>query len=132
MQTLAKDLSISLKEDRPGQLAKAIEAIAKVGINIDGYAEVEGILHVLTKDAAATRRALESAGFQIHDEQQVVVVDVEDRPGVAASIFKRIADADVNVHFSYVTMSNRIVIGANNAQKVLDVLSKGSAAAARN
>jgi hypothetical protein len=131
MHNLAKDLTVMLQADRPGTLAKATEAIAKAGINIDGYAEIEGVLHVLTKDATATRQALEAAGFQVRGEQQVLVIDVEDRPGVAADIFRRIADADVNVNFTYVATNSRIVVGANNLQKVAELLSKGSPTAAR-
>ncbi len=131
MHNLAKDLTVMLQADRPGTLAKATEAIAKAGINIDGYAEVEGILHVLTKDATPTRQALEAAGFQVRGEQHVLVIDVEDRPGVAADIFRRIADADVNVNFTYVAANNRIVVGANNLQKVVELLAKESPTAAR-
>ncbi len=124
MQNLATDLSVSLREDRPGTLAKAIEAIAKAGISIDGYAEIEGILHVLTEDAKATRRALEAAGLPIRGEQQVLVVDLEDRPGAAADIFRRIAGADVNVNFSYVATNNRIVIGVSDLQNVAELFSE--------
>jgi hypothetical protein len=54
----------------------------------------------------------------------VLVVDVEDRPGEAALIFRRIADAGVNANFSYVATNNRIVIGASNLQDVAELLSK--------
>lgn len=124
MQNLATDLSVSLREDRPGTLAKAIEAIAKAGISIDGYAEIEGILHVLTEDAKATRRALEAAGLPVRGEQQVLVVDLEDRPGAAADIFRRIAGAGMNVNFSYVATNNRIVIGVSDLQNVAELFSE--------
>src|SRR5688572_30367809 len=101
MQKLAKDLTVNLKADKPGAIAKVMDAIAKVGVNLDGYAETKGILHVLTPDAPRARRAVEEAGLQVTDEREVVVIDVEDRPGAAASIFRRIADADVNIDFSY-------------------------------
>ncbi len=63
----------------------------------------DGILHILTKDAQATRRALESASFKISTEQQVVVIDVEDKPGTSASLYRRLADANVNVNLTYVS-----------------------------
>jgi hypothetical protein len=132
MQTL-QDLTITLA-DRPGTLAKAIEAIAKAGINIEGAAGFpcggEGIFHVLTKDAQATRRALESAGFKIGAEQPVVLIDVEDKPGTAAGLFRRIADANVNVNLTYEATNNRIVVGADNINKVKEVLTKEAAPAA--
>jgi len=130
MHTLAKDFTVNLQEDRPGALAKAFEAIAKAGVNVEGYAEIEGTLHVLGKDSAATRRALESAGLKVTREDDVVVAEVADRPGVAAGIFRRIADANVNVAFSYVATHNRIVVGATNASKVAEIVSKEGAAIA--
>ncbi len=132
MQTM-QDLTITLA-DRPGTLAKATEAIAKAGINLEGGAGFpcggEGILHILTKDAQATRRALESAGFKISTEQQVVVIDVEDKPGTSASLYRRIADANVNVNLTYVATNNRLVVGADNIQKVKEALTKEAAPAA--
>ena len=132
METM-QDLTISLA-DRPGTLAKAVEAIAKAGINIEGGAGFpcggEGIFHVLTKDAQATRRALESAGFKIGAEQQVVLIDVEDKPGTAAKLYRRIADANVNVNLTYEATNNRIVVGADNIQKVKEVLTKEATPAA--
>jgi hypothetical protein len=127
MHTLRKDLTIDLAADRPGQLAKAFEAIAKAGINVDGYAEIGGTLHLLTPDPAATRRALEPAGFLVQKEEDVAVVDVPDRPGIAASIFRHIADVDINVPFSYIAAGNRMIIGASNVAKVTEILSKEAA-----
>ena len=128
MPTIAKDFTIKLQEDRPGALANAFEAVAKTGINVEGYAEIEGMLHVLTLDSAAARRAFESAGLTVAREEDVVVADVVDRPGVAANIFRQIADAKVNVTFSYVATNNRIVIGATNLAKVQEITAKQSAA----
>ena len=128
MPTLAKDFTIKLQNDRPGTLADAFDAVAKAGVNIDGYAEIEGILHVLTQNAAATRTALESAGLTVAREDDVVVADVVDRPGVAANIFRQIADANVNVTTSYVATNNRIVVGANNLAKVQEITGQQRAA----
>ena len=127
MHTLMKDLTIDLGADRPGALAKALEAIAKAGINVDGYAAVGGTLHLLTQDAAATRRALEPAGFSVKKEEEVAAYTAADRPGVAANVFRHIADAGINVTRSYVGTGNRIIIGASNVAKVAEVLSKEAA-----
>lgn len=134
MQMLMGDLTVEL-EDRPGTLAKATEAIAKAGINIEGAAGFPcggaGVFHVLTKDARATRKALESAGFKITAERQVLCVDVEDKPGTAAKIFRRIADASVNLDLVYEATNNRLVIGGDNVQKVKEILDREPAAASR-
>jgi hypothetical protein len=123
MAHIATDLAVTLPEDRPGMLSKAVTAVSAGGINLEGHAEMEGVVHVLTTDAERTRDALEAAGFRIVREQQVVLVPVEDRPGSAAGIFRRIADARVNIRFSYLATRNRLVIAADDLQDLVAALS---------
>jgi hypothetical protein len=123
MAHVATDLAVTLPEDRPGMLAKAVNAVSAAGINLEGHAEMEGVVHVLTTDLDATRQALESVGFRVLKEQQVVLVEVEDRPGSAAGIFHRIADAKVNIRFSYLATRNRLVIGADDLEELRAALS---------
>ena len=122
MAQMASDLAVTLPEDRPGMLARAIQAVSSAGINLEGHAEMEGVVHVLTSDAGATKGALEKAGFKVLKEQQVVLVEVEDRPGSAASIFRRIADAKVNIKFSYLATRNRLVIAADDLKDLMTAL----------
>jgi hypothetical protein len=123
MQTTGKDLAIDLGPDRPGTIAKAFDAIAKANINVDGYcASSEGALHVFTTDSAATRKAVEGAGFKVKAERDVVVADVEDRPGTAARLFRQIADAEVNLDLTYSLASARIVVGSKDFAKLKEAL----------
>jgi len=122
MHRVATDLTVAFEHDRPGALAAATEAIARAGINIDACAELEGRLHLVTSDAAAARHAVSAAGFAVTGEQQVLVIDAVDRPGTAASIFRRFADAGVNIHFAYVGARNRIVIGPDDVELAIAAL----------
>ena len=122
MAHVATDLAVTLPEDLPGMLSKAVTAVSGAGINLEGHAEMEGVVHVLTTDPEATRDALEASGFRVVREQQVVLVPVEDRPGSAASIFRRIADAKVNIRFSYLATRNRLVIAADNMHDLMSAL----------
>jgi hypothetical protein len=124
MPHLAADLAVTLADDRPGMLAKAIGAVSAAGINIDGYTEMNGVVHVLTTDVRATRRCLNDAGFRVVQEQQVALVPVADQPGAAARVFQAIADAHVNVRYSYLATGNRLVISADNPQAIIDALTK--------
>lgn len=123
MAHVATDLAVTLPEDRPGMLARAVNAVSTAGLNLEGHAEMEGVVHVLTTDADAARGALEAAGFRVVREQQVVLVPVEDRPGSAANIFRRIADAKVNIRFSYLATRNRLVIAADELGDLVAALS---------
>ena len=131
MQTIAKDQAINLGEDRPGMLAKATEAIAKAGINIDGYCDAGQVLHVITTDSAGTRRAVEGAGFKVREERDVVVVDAADRPGTIAKIFRQIADAGVNIDVTYSLVSSRVAIGSKDLAKLKQALNVQSPATTR-
>jgi hypothetical protein len=119
---LGTDLSVELVANRPGMLARAAEAIASGGLNLEGFAEVDGRLHVLTSDARSARHALEAAGLQVSAERDVVVVRIEDRSGAAAEVFGKLARAGVNVRHTYVASGHRVVIAADEPRKALDAL----------
>ena len=119
---IAADLAVTLAHDRPGALAKAITTIAAAGINLDGYSEMNGIVHVLTTDLPATRRCLNQAGFHEVQEQDVVVVPVSNEPGAAARVFQQIAEAHINVRYSYLATGNRLVIASSSPHSVLTAL----------
>jgi hypothetical protein len=122
-----KEFSVTL-DDRPGTLAKATDAIAKAGINIEGYCAVpsgkdgKGTFRVVTKDPSSTRKALETAGFKVQEERDVALIDAEDRPGFLAQILRRLAENELNVGPSYSITQNRIAISADNFAKLREFL----------
>jgi hypothetical protein len=121
---VARDLAVALDEDRPGMLARAAAAIASGGLNLDGFAEAEGVLHVLTSDPRSARLALEAADLRVVGEREVVVVRVEDEAGAAAELFDRLARAGLNVGYTYVASRNRIVVAVDEAEKALAALAR--------
>ena len=123
MAHLAADLAVTLPDDRPGSLAKAIGCVSGAGINIDGYAEMNGVVHVLTADLPAARRCLSEAGFRVVQEQQVVLVPVADEPGAASRVFQQIAEAHINLRYTYLATRNRLVIASDNPQAVINAVS---------
>ena len=120
---LDADLAVTLEDDRPGTLAKALGSVSAAGINIDGYAEIGGVVHVLSEDLRQTHDCLQKAGFKILQEQEVVVVSVEDEPGAAARVFQRIAEQHINIKYSYLATGNRLVIAADPRDAVVAALS---------
>jgi hypothetical protein len=118
---MPKDLTIAL-EDRPGIVAELGEALGGAGVNIEGFCGYasggRGIVHLLVDDAAAARGALEGTGIEVQDERDVVVVDVEDRPGALGVIARRIANADVSLDLAYLGTNTRLVLGAEDLESV--------------
>jgi hypothetical protein len=114
---MATDLTVIL-EDRPGTLAEVGEALGGVGVNIDGICgfpcEGKGVLHVLVGDGRKARDALEAAGLEVSNEREVLVLDIDDRPGAFGELARRLADAGVNVDLAYLASSTRLVIGPDD------------------
>jgi hypothetical protein len=112
---MAFDLIIDI-ENTPGALAQVAAAISDAGVNIAAATCIgsgeRAELHILVPHAGAAKHALAISHLAISREREVVVVDVEDRPGVLADLARKIAQAGVNVDLLYVATRNRVVFGA--------------------
>ncbi len=119
---MPKDLTVILK-DEPGQLATLGEATGQAGVNIQGMAaftgEGRGVIHLLFEDesADAAREALEDAGMGVADEREVLVIDVEDRPGTLGGLARALGDANVNIELAYTTFGGiKLVIATDDME----------------
>jgi hypothetical protein len=109
------DLVIDI-ENVPGALAQVATAISDAGVNIAaatclGPGE-RAELHILVPHAEAVRHALAISHLAITREREVVVVDVQDRPGVLADLTRKVARAGVDLDLVYVATRNRVVFGS--------------------
>ena len=115
MLVMAFDLVIDI-ENSPGALAEVAAAVSDAGVNLAAAtcmgAGERAELHILVPHAEAARHALAVAHVGVSREREVVVVEVEDRPGVLADLTRRIAGAGVNLDLVYVATRNRVVFGA--------------------
>jgi hypothetical protein len=125
---MAFDLAIDI-ENTPGALADVAAAISDAGVNIAaatciGSGErVE--LHILVPHAEAARHLLAISHIAVTRERQVVVVDVEDRPGVLADLTRKIARAGVNLDLVYVATRDRVVFGSQDLAALQAALDSG-------
>src|SRR5215203_1181770 len=122
---MAVDLVIEI-ENAPGALARVAAAISDAGVNIAAATCVgpgeRAELHILVPHAEAAKHALAISHVAVTREREVVVVDVEDRPGVLSDLTRRIAQAGVNLDLVYVATRNRIVFGADDLPALRDAL----------
>ena len=119
---MATNLTIVLR-DRPGELARIGQATGEAGINILGLAaftgEGRGIIHVLIADeqVGRARQALEAAGLGVADEREVLVIDVNDRPGTLGGLARALGDASVNIELAYTTFGGiKLVIATDDME----------------
>src|SRR5262245_44041199 len=109
------DLVIDV-ENEPGALARVAAAISDAGVNMSaatciGTAD-HAELHILVPHAEAAKHSLAISHLAVSREREVVVVQVDDRPGVLADLTRKVADAGINLDLVYVATGNRIVFGA--------------------
>ena len=119
---MGRDLTLRLTTDRPGELARVAQTLSRSGVNVEGIAEIGGVVHVLTRDPGAARSALRAGGYTIDGELEVLVLPMTDRPGELSMIMQRLADASVNLRFLYLATGTRVVIGADDITRARAVL----------
>lgn len=119
------DLVIEIKNE-PGALAGVAAAISDAGVNLAAATcmgtadQVE--LHILVPHSEAARHALAISQLAVSREREVVVVDVEDRPGVLADLTRKVAEAGIDLDLLYVATRNRLVFGAADVAGLKAVL----------
>ncbi len=117
---MAKDLTVILN-NVPGTFASLGEALGTAGINIDGICGFpsggEGVVHLLVEDTVGARSALEGAGHEVRAEREVLVVNVQDKPGEVGRVCRAMADAGVNLDLVYPTNKGELVLGPDDIEK---------------
>ncbi|MHC1783075.1 MAG: amino acid-binding ACT domain-containing protein [Anaerolineaceae bacterium] len=125
---MACELTVLL-ENRPGSFAALGEALGNDQINIEGICgftwEDKYLIHLLVKNSGTARTALENAGINVPGERDVLIIDIEDRPGQFGRLCRQLAIAGINPNLVYLTTKSRLVLGVddfNKARAVLDLL----------
>ncbi len=126
-----KQISVSI-ENAPGRLYEVTHALGQAGINLRALNLVDsgdfGSLRLLVSDIATTRRILMERHMPARVDD-VVAVEIEDKPGRLSEILKPLTEANVNVMYMYAFIG----MSANNAvmifrfsdnDKAIDVLQK--------
>jgi hypothetical protein len=126
---VAVDLVIDI-ENTPGALAQVAAAISDAGVNIAAATCVgpgeRAELHILVPHAEAARHSLAISHLAVSREREVVVVEVDDRPGVLADLTRTIAKAGVDLDLVYVATRNRVVFGSADLAGLKDALGLAS------
>jgi hypothetical protein len=114
---MATDLTLYL-DDQPGELARVGDVLGKAGANIAGLCALTGggqaEVHILVQDATSAFQALQDAGIKIAAEQEVIVLDMEDRPGALGEVAHKLGNAKVNLTTAYLATNTRLVLAADN------------------
>lgn len=108
-----KQISISI-ENSPGRLYEVTRALGEAGINLRALNLVDsgdfGMLRLLVSDLANTRRIMMENHMPARVDD-VVAVEIEDKPGRLSEVLKPLMDARINVMYMYAFIG----MSSNNA-----------------
>jgi hypothetical protein len=123
------DLVIDV-DNTPGSLARVAAAVSDAGVNLAAATCIgsgeQAELHILVPHPEAARHSLSTVHMAVSREREVVVVDVEDNPGVLADLARKIARAGINLDLVYIATQNRVVFGAPDLDALRAVVSGSS------
>lgn len=128
-----KQLSVFL-ENRPGMLARACSVLSENKVNILALSIHDTVDHAVVRffvdNPTKALLLIEHEGFYVL-EQDVVVLDVDNQPGVLAEVAQKLAEADINIDYAYCTATEGqshgcLVLKTEDPERASEVLSEFS------
>lgn len=117
-------------DNRPGTLAKVCDALSEAKINIYAITSSDTVDHVVVRMVVSDpRRAMllfEEHGTLVVDDE-VLLVEGNNRPGSLAAVAHKLADGGVNVEYLYSATHPKVkkgllVLRVDNVKKALKLL----------
>lgn len=117
-------------ENRPGTFARVCDALSKEKINIYAVSVSDTVDHSVVRMVLSDpRKALHL--FEDHGtlvvEDDVLMIDGDNKPGSLAKIARKLASAKVNIEYAYCATSPNakkglLILRVSDAKKALKVL----------
>jgi len=129
---LGKEIIVTIV-NKAGILAEMSDIVANHGINIEavgGYAvgSTANIM-ITTGDNLRAIEALKAKGYKSAVESEVVIIDVDNKPGALKNITRKLAEKDIDIKHVYGSACSgdcpaRLIISCNDNEKALIALKK--------
>jgi hypothetical protein len=126
---IAKQLALFL-DNRPGTLARLADALAEAEINIYAIATSDTIdhcvVHLVVSDYRKAMHIFEERGALVV-EDDVLVIEGDNKPGSLARIAHKLAEAKVNIEYCYSATAPKekrglMVLRVSDVKKALKAL----------
>lgn len=106
---VAKQVTAFL-ENKPGRLANICSALAREKVNITALTVMDSkensVLRFVTDDMDKTKSVLTSLGTPFQ-EADVLLVQMDNRPGALAKVCEMLAEEHVNIDYAYCSAGTR-------------------------
>lgn len=126
---IEKQLSVFM-ENKPGRLSHICNTLADADINIFAMSVHDTVDHAIVRllvdNPNKALIILEEEGVYTIT-QDVVVIEIENKPGIISTIAKKLFRADINIEYAYCTAAKNqefgcLVIKTKDAEQTLEIL----------
>ena len=126
---IEKQLSVFM-ENKPGRLSQICNSLAENDINIAAMSVHDTVDHAIVRlivdQPTKALVILEEEGVYTI-AQDVVVLVIENKPGIISTIARKLFRADINIEYAYCTASKNqefgcVVIKTKDAEQTYDIL----------
>ena len=129
---LGEELAISTK-NKVGLLADMADMLAKHRINIEAVCAYEtgktAIVLLITSANLLIAGELRKKKYKSLKENEVIIVDLENKPGAVRTITKKLSSGKIDIKHLYVTssfdsVSSRLIMRTSDNEAAIAALSK--------
>lgn len=124
-----QDMTFIISANRAA--AEIWDTLGAAGVNVEAsctFPSTSGrVVRVVVADeqAAPGKAALLAAGFSALDQHEVIVAPIANEPGGLGRLAREVADSGAKLTTLYMAMGDRVVVSANDLDKVRAILSDG-------
>lgn len=126
---IEKQLSVFM-ENKPGRLSHICNTLAEAQINIFAMSVHDTVDHAIVRlivdHPTKALVILEEEGVYTIT-QDVVVIEIDNKPGIISTIAKKLFRADINIEYAYCTAAKNqefgcLVIKTTDPEQTLEIL----------
>lgn len=121
---VVKQLSVFIANEA-GRVSEVTGLLGENDVNIRGFSVSDtadyGILRLVVDRPDEALAVLKGAGFTVR-EDDVICIDLPDKPGGLAGVLKIVAEAGVNIEYVYSLVSTYVVINVVDVDRALTML----------
>ncbi len=121
---VVKQLSVFIANES-GRVSEVTGILGESGVNIRGFSVSDtadyGILRLVVDKPEEAREMLTDAGFTVRMDD-VICIDLPDRPGGLAEVLKVVSSAGVNIEYVYSLVATFVVLNVGDVDRALHLL----------
>lgn len=122
-----------------GALARMMSFLANHGINVEtilGYSDqtgTQGNIIFITDDNQKSITELIDNGYEYVEERNVVIIELENKPGALKNVSELLANTGINIDYLYCTTCSsgcpaKIVLATSDNDRAFEVLNSACSA----